>query len=517
MEKYILGIDQGTTGTTALIIKIKPEKNEFEILAKETISFKQFYPNSGWVEHNLDQIWDSVRQSCVKAIADAGKKDEKFNSSRLNSIGITNQRETTAFFNRQSLKPIRQAIVWQCKRSVDICQKLSNQQSDQYILEQTGLRLDPYFSATKISWAIQNDTDVLRALNKEELAISTIDAYLVAKLSGGKSFATEPSNACRTLLFNLKTLNWDKHLLDFFNLQKIYNCLPEIKQSSDDFGTSFGLDFLPDGIPIQGILGDQQAALLGHGCLSPGEAKCTYGTGAFLLMQVGNSPIQSKHGLLSTVAWKIKGQTSYALEGSAFIAGAAVQFIRDRLEFVGSASETAALAADVVGAPEVYFVPALAGLGAPWWSPNSRGAFFGLTRATTKAQLVRASLEGMAFQVYDLLAAMEKDSIKSLKSIQVDGGASGNSILMQIQADLAQVEVIRPKNLETTALGACFAAALGANILTSVSQVKEIVEIGQKFSPSTSSTISGEQQTMLEGWHTAVKCVENFATFQAKL
>ncbi|MDD9950749.1 MAG: glycerol kinase GlpK [Zetaproteobacteria bacterium] len=517
--QYILGIDQGTTGSTALVSRFDVANAQVTVLAKKTVSFEQHYPQPGWVEHCPQQIWDSVRESCLAAVQHAQDVEDSFHKEKISAVGITNQRETTAFLRRSDLSPLRRAIVWQCKRSVELCKKLKLQSGDieQNLMHATGLKLDPYFSATKIKWALENDPQVRQALDTDDLLIGTIDTFLVAKLTGGESVVTEPSNACRTLLYNMRTLQWDDSLLQTFGLEEVKSCLPVVQDSFSLFGRCRGLDFLTDGVPIYGILGDQQAALLGHGCTVPGDTKCTYGTGAFALMQLGDKPVYSKHGLLTTVAWKHGEQTKYALEGSAFIAGAAVQFIRDALHFVDTAAETESLAAEVIGAPQVYFVPALAGLGAPWWSPESRGAFFGLTRATTKAQMVRAALEGMAFQVCDLLASMEKDSFCEMQSVHVDGGASANSILMQTQSDLSQVEVCRPTNLETTALGACFAAALGGGWIESVEQVKSFVETEKNFTPQQGVEVMQAQRVMLRGWHAAVECVQGFSRFQASL
>jgi len=508
-DNYILAVDQGTTGTTILVLNLSAPP-ESQVCGRATVEFPQYFPNAGWVEHDLNEVWASVQKAASSALEKAKNSHAEFHPKKIAAIGITNQRETLCVYDRKTLKPLRKAIVWQCRRSTDICQRMQQENLDKVIREKTGLLADPYFSGSKLKWLMDHEPETRKALESGSAVIGTIDTWLISCFTQGSSFRTEASNASRTLLFNIHSGDWDQELLDIFSVPS-RDCLPEPGDSAGIFGQTRGLGFLPDGIPITGVLGDQQAALAGQACFQPGEAKCTYGTGAFLLLQLGENYSSSCHGLLSTISWQLAGKKSYALEGSAFIAGAAVQFMRDRLSFVKNAAETEFLAADVTGAPEVYFVPALAGLGAPWWSPDSRGAFFGLTRGTDKNQLIRASLEGMAFQVCDLLDSMQKDSSGELKILRVDGGASANNLLMQVQSDLAHIPVERPVNPETTAFGAAMFAGLGCGMFKDLKELLPLRKTDRTWQPADFEDANIKREKMLKGWEKAVQAVRYFA------
>lgn len=500
---YVLAIDQGTTGTTVLLFSSTPS-HPLRLLAKATREFPQHYPQAGWVEHDLEEIWESLRLACMQVLDEAKAKISGFAPAKIAAIGITNQRETLCVFDRQSSQPLAKAIVWQCRRSSEICKRFSSAEV-RNIEEKTGLPVDPYFSASKITWLLENRPDVKAALLAKKAVVGTIDCYLIHRLSGGKSFVTEASNASRTLLFDIHRGCWDQELLGLFGLGSI-DMLPEVRDSAGSFATTRGLGFLPDGLPIRGVLGDQQAALAGQTCFLPGESKCTYGTGAFLLVQLGEKAVASKAKLLTTISWSLAGKRFYALEGSAYIAGAAVQFLRDQLGIITSSSEASIIPAGTRAAPEVYFVPALAGLSAPWWEPQARGAIFGLTRGTSKEQLKLAALEGIALQVGDLLEAMAQDMGKPIRTLRVDGGACSNDVLMQLQADLARLQVERPVNLESTAFGAAIFAALGSGIFSSLSEAKKIREIEKVFSSSTDN----QHVEKVRGWKRAIEAIRLF-------
>ncbi|MBQ48609.1 MAG: glycerol kinase, partial [Zetaproteobacteria bacterium] len=421
-NQYLLAIDQGTTGTTTLVIKLGDNVAP-EVIGRKTVDFKQHYPQPGWVEHDLNEIWQSLESAAEGALNQAAAAGVE--RQQITAIGITNQRETLCTFEKGSGKPLEKAIVWQCKRSMSICDRLKGEGVENIFREKTGLCLDPYFSGTKMTWLMENRPQVAEGIRSGTALWGTIDTWLLYRLSGAATYATEPSNASRTLAFDIRKNQFDPELAEILGLPHL-DCLPEVRDSAGLFGQTKGLGFLPDGIPITGILGDQQAALAGQGCYQTGSAKCTYGTGAFMLLNTGSEMTLSSSGLLTTVAWSLKGSLTYALEGSSFIAGAAVQFMRDQLSLIETAEQTADLAKDVIGAPEVYFVPALAGLGAPIWNPRAKGAFFGLTRGTDQRQMVRAALEGIAFQVSDLLKAMCKDFNVDFSELRVDGGAAAN-------------------------------------------------------------------------------------------
>lgn len=502
---YFLGIDQGTTGSTALIVEVLDGGKE-NVLSSSTVEFSQHYPKSSYVEHDLDEIWGSVSKACIQAL-EAAELNSKFSRKELTAIGISNQRETVCFYEPHSSQPLRRAIVWQCRRSSTICSRLRQQGLEAEITDKTGLCLDPYFSGTKISWVLEHEPHLAQLIREKKLWIGTIDSYLLSRLSGGRVHATEPSNASRTLMYNLDTGSWDPQLLEMLGLEDA-SCLAQIQDSASLFAYSQGVDFLPDGIPISGVLGDQQAALAGQACFRRGEVKCTYGTGAFVLSNTGSNRQKSQHRLLSTVAWQLDGKRSYALEGSCFVAGAAIQFLRDNLGLLESAEASEELAQAATAAPDLYFVPALTGLGAPWWNPNATGAFLGLTRATGKGQLVRAALEGIALLVNDLLACMRADMGSGLDTLRVDGGASRNNLLMQVQADLSGIEVQRPKGVELTALGAARFAGLGCGFYQDLTAIAKMTPACAVFSPQQGKTAS--TAAILSGWGRAIAAVERY-------
>ncbi len=485
---YILAIDQGTTGTTALLMD-----RDLNRIAEASTDFEQHFPQPGQVEHDLDDIWTSVQQT-IREVT------RTVDPARIAAIGITNQRETICFWDRRDGKPLAHAIVWQDRRTAAQCETLRNAGHEPLFQKKTGLLLDPYFSGTKAAWALRNWEPVKKAAGEGRLCAGTIDSYLIARLSGGLVHATEPSNASRTLCFDIHTLKFSDELCGILEVDpKIW---PEVRPSTGTFATTRGFPGLPDGIPITGVLGDQQAALLGQACIREGSAKCTYGTGAFILMNTGRKPVKSKHRLLTTIAWSLKpNDTTYALEGSAFIAGAAVQWARDGLKIIRHASEIEALAASVPSSEGVVFVPALTGLGAPYWNPHATGMFTGITRGTTQAHLARAILEGIALQNCDILTAMGKDLGKPVTSLGVDGGAAANNLLMQFQSDVLGVELRRPKFLETTSLGAVFAAGLGAGLWSDLAEIEKTWKQDRIFKPVMAD---GERGETLARWEKAV-------------
>ncbi|MFZ4404746.1 MAG: glycerol kinase GlpK [Pseudobdellovibrionaceae bacterium] len=489
--KFIISIDQGTTSTRSCLLD-----QTGAILATSQKSFEQIYPKPGWVEHDPSEIW----QTTLSTLQDLLKKT-KIDKNKIAAIGITNQRETVVAWDRITHKPLYNAIVWQCRRTQDLCLRLKK--FEKGIYKKTGLVLDPYFSATKIQWLLQNLVFAnSKKLQKQvdRVCVGTIDSWLLWNLTAGQSHQTDVSNASRTMLMNLKTLQWDADLLKFFKIPA--EILPQIRPSNAHFGVTAGLGFLPDGIPIHGILGDQQVALFGQACFKPGQAKCTFGTGSFLLMNSGHKVVQSKHRLLSTVAWQLeKHKTVYAVEGGAYICGAAVQWLRDGLQMFKKSAEVEDLAASVADSAGVEFIPALAGLGAPYWSSEARGLICGLTRGTTKAHIARATLEAMALQNVEILLAMQKDLGSKISTIKVDGGATANNLLMQLQADYLGLDILRPQVLESTALGAGLMAGLGAGLWKSLSEIEKLWKLNQKFK----STLNKQQrQARLDRWQKAV-------------
>ncbi len=466
----ILAIDQGTTGTTSLVMD-----THGATLGRATREFAQHFPEPGQVEHDAEQIWSSVIDATGAALSAAGVPGE-----RIAAIGITNQRETTLIWDRATGTPIHRAIVWQDRRTAPRCAELRDAGHSDLVQETTGLVLDPYFSATKIAWLLDNVPGARAKAERGELAFGTIDSFLVWRLSeGARVHATDVTNASRTSLMNLRTLDWDRRMLELFGVPRAV--LPAIVGSAERVAVTRGFSPLPDGIPIAGIAGDQQAALFGQACFGVGDAKCTYGTGAFVLANVGAQPIASRFGLLTTVAWKIGNEVAFALEGSAFIAGAAVQWLRDGLGLIQSAGEIEALARTVDSSEGVTFVPALAGLGAPYWDADARGLLTGLTRGTTRAHIARAVLEGIALEVSDLLEAMKDDLGQPLARIRVDGGAAANDLLMQFQADCARLQIERPRELESTARGAAMLAGVGAGLFASPSEAAGMAKAERRF------------------------------------
>lgn len=469
--QFVLAIDQGTTGSRAVILD-----STLKVRGSAYQEFTQIFPKPGWVEHDLEEIWRTVDFCMGKAL-----KEASLSGKDIAAIGITNQRETSGLWFRQTGKPLHNAIVWQDRRTREMCAELKSQKQEHHVRKRTGLVLDPYFSGTKLHWMLENIRGARSKAEKGELCFGTIDTWLVYKLSGHQAHITDVSNASRTLLMDLRQLNWNTDMLALFDVPQ--GVLPHIRSSSEVYATTKGLKHLPDGIPVSGIAGDQQAALFGQACFLPGEAKCTYGTGAFLLMNVGDKPVHSNAGLLSTVAWRLGDVTTYALEGSAFIAGAAVQWLRDGLGLIRQASDIEALASQVKDSGEVTFVPALAGLGAPHWKPEARGLFCGMDRSTTAAHLARAVLEGVALQIFDLAEAMGKDSGRDIPAFKVDGGASANDLLMQFQADVLNTQVVRPKNLESTSLGAAFLAGLGVGVWKSPADIRKAWKADKVYKP----------------------------------
>jgi glycerol kinase len=488
--KYVLAIDQGTTGTTVLVLD-----RRLGVRARVNEEFPQHFPKPGWVEHDLEEIWASVLSTLRKAL-----KAAEIRGAEVAAIGITNQRETTALWHRETGKPVARAIVWQDRRTADDCRALREKGLEPLVRERTGLVIDPYFSATKLRWFLEHGKGTQVRAERGELAFGTIDSFLVHRLTGGAVHVTDVSNASRTLLLNLRSMEWDDMLLDLLHVPRAV--LPEVRNSSEIYGTTRGLKVLPDGIPVAGMAGDQQAALFGQACFEPGESKCTYGTGAFLLMNVGTEPVASKSGLLSTVAWRLDGERAYALEGSAFIAGAAVQWLRDGLGLIGTAAEIEELARSVKDTGGVVFVPALAGLGAPHWRPSARGLLCGIDRGTTRGHLARAVLEGIAFQIHELALAMEADTGRAIPELKVDGGASQNDLLLQFQSDLLGRDVVRPKLIDTTAFGAAFLAGLAAGVWESKESIRAVWKQGKRFRPKLDDA---GREAKLASWKNAIE------------
>ncbi|MGZ3771610.1 MAG: glycerol kinase GlpK [Bdellovibrio sp.] len=492
-SSFIMAIDQGTTSSRTCIID---QAGGLVAEARET--FKQIFPKPGWVEHDPEDIWYSTQRSMRLALEKA-----KVKGSQIQAIGITNQRETVMLWDKQNGKAIHNAIVWQCRRTQDLCEKLKKNKKEKMITAKTGLVLDPYFSATKIQWLLKNVPLAMKKAKDGEILAGTVDTFLLWKLTGGRAHKTDVSNASRTMLMNIHTGWWDEELLKLFSVPG--EILPEICPSNAHFGQTFGLGFIPDGIPVTGIIGDQQAALFGQACYDAGESKCTFGTGSFLLMNTGKKAVKSKNKLLTTIAWKLKdADMTYALEGGAFVCGAAVQWLRDGLGLIQNSADVEALAKTVASSEGVEFVPALTGLGAPHWRPEARGVICGLTRGSTKAHIARATLEAMALQNVDILLTMQKDLGKKLKSVKVDGGAAANDLLMQLQADYCGVNVIRPQNLETTALGAAFMAGLGSGFWKNIKDIKRVWKVNKEFKVKMSGKNRKER---LASWEKALERV----------
>lgn len=492
-SSFIMAIDQGTTSSRTCIVN---QAGGLVAEARET--FKQIYPQPGWVEHDPEDIWYSTQRSMRMALEKA-----KIKGSQIRAIGITNQRETVMMWDKKNGKAIYNAIVWQCRRTHDICQRLKKAKKEKNVTAKTGLLLDPYFSATKLQWLLKNVKGAKERAKNGELLAGTVDTFLLWKLTAGQSHRTDVSNASRTLLMNIHKGTWDEEMMKLFQVPA--EVLPEIAPSNAEFGQTRGLGFLPDGIPVTGILGDQQAALFGQACFEAGESKCTFGTGSFILLNTGSQAVKSKNKLLTTVAWQLKGEKlQYALEGGAFVCGAAVQWLRDGLGLFEKSSDVEALAKTVEDTQGIEFVPALTGLGAPHWQPEARGVICGLTRGSSKAHIARATLEAMALQNMDILETMQKDTGKKLKSLRVDGGAAANDLLMQLQADYCGTAVVRPKNLETTAMGAAFIAGLGSGFWKDLKEIKKVWATDKEFKVHMSA--AGRKKRK-ERWAEALKRV----------
>jgi len=494
MKKFILALDQGTTSSRAIVFD--HDGLPVAIAQKE---FTQFYPKPGWVEHNPEEIWSTQAGVALEAITKA-----RVESVNIASIGITNQRETTIVWNRKTGKPVHNAIVWQDRRTSDYCDQLKKEGHSRTILEKTGLIIDAYFSATKVRWILDNVQGARKLAEAGHLAFGTVDSWLIWNLTRGKLHVTDVSNASRTMLFNINSLKWDDELLKIFNIPA--SMLPEVRSSSEVYGNTVGQ--FSSSIPIAGIAGDQQAALFGQMCIEPGMVKNTYGTGCFMVMNIGNKPIESKSRLLTTIAWKIGNDTQYALEGSTFIAGAVVQWLRDGLGIIKKSGDVEKLAAKVKESEGVYFVPAFAGLGAPHWNQHARGTMVGITRGSTAAHIARAALDSIAYQTLEVLQAMQKDSGIDIRELRVDGGATVNNQLMQFQSDLLQTKVVRPKITETTALGAAYLAGLAVNYWSNIKEVKQQWQVDRIFSPVLKAD---ETHSLIKGWHRAVNAAKAWA------
>lgn len=494
MDQFILALDQGTTSSRAILFN-----HSGLPVATAQKEFTQIYPRPGWVEHDPEEIWSTQIGVATEVLAKAGLK-----STDIAGIGITNQRETTIVWDRVTGKPVYNAIVWQDRRTAEFCDKLKSEKTDRTILNKTGLIVDAYFSATKVRWILENVKGARQLAEKGQLAFGTVDSWLIWNLTRGRLHITDVSNASRTMLYNIHTLEWDKELLKIFDVPE--SMLPDVRSSSEVYGHTVG-QFSTE-IPVAGIAGDQQAALFGQMCIEPGMVKNTYGTGCFMMMNIGSKPIESKSRLLTTIAWKIGNETRYALEGSIFIAGAVVQWLRDGLGIIAKSDDVEALAAQVNDCDGVYFVPAFAGLGAPYWNQHARGTIVGITRGSTSAHIARAALDSIAFQTLEVLQAMEKDSGIEIKELRVDGGATVNNNLMQFQSDLLQASVIRPKITETTALGAAYLAGLAVSYWKNMDEIAKQWQIDRTFVPVMAT---GKTESLVKGWKRAVRAAEAWA------
>lgn len=488
MARYLMALDQGTTSSRCILFDL--QGNICSMVAKE---FPQIFPQEGWVEHDACQIWETQLEVAQKAMEKLG-----VTAAEIAAIGITNQRETTVIWDRKTGKPIANAIVWQCRRTAEFCDTLKSEGLTDTVRQKTGLLIDSYFSATKIKWLMDHVEGARERAKRGELLFGTIDCWLIWNLTGGKVHATDVSNAARTMLYNINTLEWDKDLLKLFDIPEAM--MPQVVPSSGVLGYSEAALFGAS-IPIAGVAGDQQAALFGQCCFEAGAAKNTYGTGGFLLMNTGERPVFSENGLVTTIAWKIGDRVNYALEGSVFVCGAAIQWLRDGLQLFAKASESEAMAAAVPDSGGVYMVPAFVGLGAPYWDPYARGAVLGLTRGTTRNHLVRAVLESMAFQTQDVLAIMQKEVGVDMTALQVDGGATANNLLLQFQSDILNLPILRPACIETTALGAANLAGLAVGCFDSMEDIAKHRRMDCTFTPDMAEEV---RTAKLAGWHRAV-------------
>ncbi len=487
--QYIMSLDQGTTSSRCILF----DKTGTAVSTAQK-EYRQIYPHPGWVEQDPMEIWQSQLEVAQHALTQAG-----LCAADIAAIGITNQRETTILWDKRTGKPIYNAIVWQCRRTAEDCERLAAAGYTQPLQEKTGLLLDAYFSATKIRWILEQVPGAQKLAEEGNLLFGTVDTWLIWNLTGGQVHATDYSNASRTMLFNIHTLQWDTEILEM--LQIPASILPQVLPSSGIFGHTLPYHFGAP-IPIAGAAGDQQSALFGQACFTPGSAKNTYGTGCFLLMHTGDTPVTSQNGLLTTIAWGLDGKVSYALEGSVFVAGAAIQWLRDELQLISSSAETEQMALSVPDTCGVYLVPAFTGLGAPYWDPHARGILTGLSRGANRSHIVRAALESMAYQTYDVLHAMEEDAQIPLAELRVDGGAAANGFLLQFQADITGVPVLRPKTLETTALGAAYLAGLAVGYWKDLSEIRRNWGVSHAYSPKASKEYAAGR---LEGWQKAVR------------
>ncbi|KGJ24919.1 glycerol kinase GlpK [Staphylococcus haemolyticus] len=495
MEKYIMSIDQGTTSSRAILFD-----KEGDIKGVAQREFKQYFPKSGWVEHDANEIWTSVLAVMTEVL-----NENEINADQIEGIGITNQRETTVIWDKNTGRPIYHAIVWQSRQTQSICHELKEQGHEETFRNKTGLLLDPYFAGTKVKWILDNVDGAREKAENGDLLFGTIDTWLVWKLSGGEAHITDYSNASRTLMYNIYDLKWDDELLDLLNVPK--QLLPEVKESSEIYAHTKDYHFFGQEVPISGIAGDQQAALFGQACFERGDVKNTYGTGGFMLMNTGEEPVKSESGLLTTIAYGLDGKVNYALEGSIFVSGSAIQWLRDGLRIINSAPQSENYATRVDSTDNVYFVPAFVGLGTPYWDSEARGAIFGLSRGTEKEHFIRATLESLCYQTRDVMEAMSKDSKIEVNNLRVDGGAVENNFIMQFQADIVNTAVERPEIQETTALGAAYLAGLAVGFWDSKDEIANRWQLETEFTPQ----MSEEDRTKLyKGWKKAVEATQVF-------
>ncbi len=495
MEKYIMSIDQGTTSSRAILFD-----KEGDIKGVAQREFKQYFPKSGWVEHDANEIWTSVLAVMTEVL-----NENEINADQIEGIGITNQRETTVIWDKNTGSTIYHAIVWQSRQTQSICHELKEQGHEETFRNKTGLLLDPYFAGTKVKWILDNVDGAREKAENGDLLFGTIDTWLVWKLSGGEAHITDYSNASRTLMYNIYDLQWDDELLDLLNVPK--QLLPEVKESSEIYAHTKDYHFFGQEVPISGIAGDQQAALFGQACFERGDVKNTYGTGGFMLMNTGEEPVKSESGLLTTIAYGLDGKVNYALEGSIFVSGSAIQWLRDGLRIINSAPQSENYATRVDSTDNVYFVPAFVGLGTPYWDSEARGAIFGLSRGTEKEHFIRATLESLCYQTRDVMEAMSKDSKIEVNNLRVDGGAVKNNFIMQFQADIVNTAVERPEIQETTALGAAYLAGLAVGFWDSKDEIANRWQLETEFTPQ----MSEEDRTKLyKGWKKAVEATQVF-------
>lgn len=495
MEKYIMSIDQGTTSTRAVLFN-----KESDIVASSQKEFKQYFPESGWVEHNANEIWSSVLSVIAGVLT-----ENDIEAEQVEAIGITNQRETAVVWDKHTGKPIYHAIVWQSRQTAGVCEELKSQGLEEEFKDKTGLLLDPYFSGTKVKWILDNVEGAREKAENGDLLFGTVDTWLIWRFTQGEVHVTDYTNASRTLMYNIHELKWDESLLDHLSVPK--SMLPEVKSSSEVYGKTTTAHFFGRNVPIAGVAGDQQGALFGQTCFNKGDAKNTYGTGCFLLMNTGTEAIKSDNGLITTIASGIDGEVKYALEGSIFVAGSAIQWLRDGLRMFNEAPMSEDYAARVDSTEGVYVVPAFTGLGAPYWDSEARGAVLGLSRGTEKEHFIRATLESLAYQTKDVLDAMQKDAGINLETLRVDGGASANDLLMQFQSDLLNTNVERPEVLETTALGSAYLAGLAVGFWESTDEVKKVSDTDTEFTPDMDEET---RERLYGGWQAAVNTTQQF-------